>query len=153
MANTCPKGQTPKNVRVVTDQQEKESDEDTSLWTRVLTVTDATDTVQDSSRKAQVAGPTYKLNVKVEGIPTRAFLDLGSQVTIVRRQLLPLIREKYEWSDEKCNSKNIPLKAQPVGAMGKELGASGMVTLQMEIDATGQNVNVPCYVLDSNKPL
>ena len=49
MANACPKGQTPKNVRVVTDQQEKESDEDTNLWTRVLTVTDTTDTVQDSS--------------------------------------------------------------------------------------------------------
>ena len=54
-------------------------------------------------------------------------------MTIIHRQLLPLIREKYEWSDEKCNSKNIPLKAQPVGAMGKELGASGMVTLQMEL--------------------
>ena len=52
-----------------------------------------------------------------------------------------MILEKNTW----CKSKNIPLKAQPVGAMGKELGASGMVSLQMEIDETGQNLNIPCF--------
>ena len=112
-----------------------------------------TKTVVDGSHDAKIVGPTYKINVTVEGIPTRAILDHGSQVTIVRRQLLPLIREKYEWSDEKCKTKNIPLEAQPVGAMGKELGASGMVVLQIEIDRTGQNLNIPCYVLESSKPL
>ena len=152
MTNSCPKGQIPKNVRVVTDQQKKETAKDTSLWTRVLTMKD-TKTVPDSSHDAKVVGPTYKINVTVEGIPTRAILDHGSQVTIVCRQLLPLIRDKYEWSDEKCKTKNIPLEAQPVGAMGKELGASGMVVLQIEIDRTGQNLNIPCYVLESSKPL
>ena len=43
--------------------------------------------------------------------------------------------------------------AQPVGAMGKELGTCGIVVLQMEIDETGQNLEIPCYVLDSVKPL
>lgn len=90
MANSCPKGQIAKNARVVTNQQEKETAKDTSLWTRVLTMKD-TKTVLDSSHDAKVVGPTYKINVTVEGIPTRAFLDHGLQVTIVRRQLLPLI--------------------------------------------------------------
>ena len=45
------------------------------------------------------------------------------------------------------------MDAQPVGAMGKELGTCGIVVLQMEIDETGQNLEIPCYVLDSVKPL
>ena len=155
MAASCPKAPIPKNVRMVTSQpdHEKETDAETNLWTRVLTLKDTAEGKQDSTPDAKSVGPAYKINITVEGIPTRAFLDHGSQVTIVRRQLLPLIQEKNEWSSEKCESKNIPLEAQPVGAMGKELGASGMVILQMEVDETGQNLNIPCYVLESTKPL
>ena len=153
MAAACPKAQTPKNVRMVANQPERETDAETNLWTRVLTLTDTVETTQGSTPDARSVGPAYKINITVEGIPTRAFLDHGSQVTIVRRQLLPMIQEKNAWSAEKCKSKNIPLTAQPVGAMGKELGASGMVFLQMEIDETGQNLNIPCYVLESDKPL
>ena len=36
--------------------------------------------------------------------------------------------------------------AQPVGAMGKELGTYGIVALQLEIDDTGQNLEISCYV-------
>ena len=43
--------------------------------------------------------------------------------------------------------------AQPVGAMGTELGTCGILVLQMEVDETGQNLDIPCYVLDSTKPL
>ena len=137
MAAACPKAQTPKNVRMVANQPERETDTETNLWTRVLTLTDTVETTQGSTPDARSVGPAYKINITVEGIPTRAFLDRGSQVTIVHRQLLPMIQEKNAWSAEKCKSKNIPLTAQPVGAMGKELGASGMISLQMEIDETG----------------
>jgi len=41
--------------------------------------------------------------------------------------------------------------AQPVGA--GTIGTYGIVVLQMEIDETGQNLEIPCYVLDSVKPL
>ena len=37
--------------------------------------------------------------------------------------------------------------------MGKDLGTCGIVVLQLEMDETGQNLEILCYVLDSNKPL
>ena len=123
IAASCPKAPIPKNVRMVITQPEKET---TNLWTRVLTLKDTAEATQDSTPDTKSVGPAYKINITVEGIPTRAFLDHSSQVTIVHRQLLPLIQEKNKWSSEKCKSKNIPLEVQPVGAMGKELGASGM---------------------------
>jgi len=153
IASACPRRQTPKNVHLVKGQQEKEPKEDTSLWTRVLTLKDTALFPENTTHNDKIVGPTYKVNITVEGIATRAFLDHGSQVTIVRQQLLPLIRERNQWSDEKCKTKNAPLQAQPVGALGKELGAVGMTILQMEIEETGQNLNIPCYVLESNKPL
>ena len=36
--------------------------------------------------------------------------------------------------------------------MGKDFGTCGIVVLQLEMDETGQNLEMPCYVLDSNKP-
>ena len=119
MAATCPKAQIPKNVRMVTNQPKRETDTEANPWTRVLTLKDTVAATQGSTLYARSVGPAYKVNITVEGIPTRAFLDHGSQVTIVRRQLLPMILKKNAWSTEKCKSKNIPLKAQPVGAMGK----------------------------------
>ena len=46
MANVCPKGQTPKNIRVVTSKQQKATDE--CLWTRVLTMTVTTENSQQN---------------------------------------------------------------------------------------------------------
>ena len=43
-------------------------------------------------------GPTYKAEVKVEGVQTRALLDHGARVSLVRKQLLPLIKEKINVS-------------------------------------------------------
>jgi len=64
-------------------------------------------------------------------------MNKGSQVTIVRCQLLPKIREKQ---GEQCIAKTKCKKmgAQPVGAMVTELGTCGIVVLQMEVDETGQ---------------
>ena len=158
-ASSCPKGKASRgSLRVHTDQGETTSEEDktvseeVSLWTRILTLKQS---VEEQQSKIHTIGPTYKVDVTVGGVPTRAFLDHGSQVTIVRRQLLPLIREKQGWSDEQCLAKTSCKKmgAQPVGAMDKELGTCGIVVFQLEIDETGQNLETPCYVLDSSKPL
>ena len=98
-------------------------------------------------------GPTYKIEITVEGVHTRALLDHGAQVTIVRRQLLGKIRNEQGWSLETCHSKELPLKNQPIGATGAELGAIGTVKLQMEIAATQTTREISCFVLDSSKPL
>ena len=45
-----------------------------------------------------VVGSVYKVDVIVGSIPTKAFIDSGSQVCIVRKQLLPYIKEKQNWS-------------------------------------------------------
>ena len=73
MAASCPKAPIPKNVRMVAGQPEKETDAETNLWTRVLTLKDTAEETEDSTPDAKSVGPTYKINITVEGIPTRAF--------------------------------------------------------------------------------
>ena len=43
--------------------------------------------------------------------------------------------------------------SQPVGAGGQALGARKIVVISVMIDATGKLLCIPCYVLDSGKPL
>ena len=50
-------------------------------------------------------------------------------------------------------TKVVPLKSQPVGATGQELGAVGIAMLNILIETTGKTCPIPCYVLDSNRPL
>ena len=38
-------------------------------------------------------GPAYKIIVQVEGIRTQALVDLGAQVTLIRHQMLPKLKE------------------------------------------------------------
>ena len=45
------------------------------------------------------------------------------------------------------------MMTQPVGAGGQVLGARKIVTISVTLDATGKSICVPCYVLDSGKPL
>ena len=45
------------------------------------------------------------------------------------------------------------LDRQPVGANGTELGVVALVTLKVSIEGTDITLQVPCYVLNSNKPL
>ena len=58
----------------------------------VATSDHAPDGGTDSGRVPR-RGPTFKVKVEIEGVRTRALLDHGAQVTIVRRQLLSHIRE------------------------------------------------------------
>ena len=48
-----------------------------------------------TNEKCQVSSkePVYKVDIIVGGVPTRGLLDHGAQVTLVRQQLLPRVRE------------------------------------------------------------
>ena len=52
-------------------------------------------------------GPNYKVNVMVEGVKTRGFLDHGAQVSLICKELLPTIKEKQGWTITKCHERNI----------------------------------------------
>ena len=89
---------------------------DIDPWIRVLTASKEDDTMDN--RSARLVGPTFKVDVEVEGVKTRALVDNGSQVTLVRAELLPRVREHNGWTLEQCHQKNLPIKAQPIGASG-----------------------------------
>ena len=61
-----------------------------------------------------------------------------------------MVKEKQEWSMDTCKTKVVPLKSQPVGATGQELGAVGIAMLNILMETTGKTCPIPCYVLDSN---
>ena len=120
-------------------------------WARVLSTPNPSN--QSGSSDPLIVGPTYKVHVSVDGVKTRALLDHGSQVTIVRQQLLPMVKEKQQWSMDNCMEKTVPLESQPIGATGQELGAHGIAMLNILMEATGKTFPIPCYVLDSSRPL
>ena len=122
------------------------------LWSRVVTEGNSSGGTSEVSNLS-LSGPVYKVDVTVDGVKTRALLDHGSQVTIVRRQLLPLIKEKREWSMDTCCSKLKPLKSLPTGASGQQLKAKGIVTMDILVESTGKTCNIPCYIIDSGEPL
>ena len=47
----------------------------------------------------------------------------------------------------------MPLHNQPVGAEGSVLGATALVNLEVVVEVTGKSLKVPCYVIDSTKPV
>ena len=50
----------------------------------------------DNKDKSVLVGPTYKIEVTIEGVCTRALLEHGAQVNIVGRQLCGKIKEKLK---------------------------------------------------------
>ena len=118
----------------------------------VLSLTAEDDSVS-STHTLCLRGPAYKVIVQVEGVRTRALIDFGAQVTLVRSQMLPKMKEKSSWTIEECHSHNRPLEQQPVGAGGEPLGAESVVALNVEVEATKLAKEVLCFVLDSSKPL
>ena len=91
--------------------------------------------------------------IEVNGIKTRALLDHGAQVSLARKELLPLIKEKNKWSHSQCDTRNLKMDAQPIGAGGEALGAVAAVSLDITIEKTKGTQQVPCYVLESSKPI
>ena len=74
------------------------------LWSRVVTEGASK---SDGSGTSEVqsllrSGPVYKTDVTIDGVKSQALLDHGSQITIVQRQMLPLVKEKHGWSMETC---------------------------------------------------
>ena len=127
-----------------------EKSSDTIPWIRVLTVSETTSKYEDNG--AKLSGPTYKIDIEVEGVKTRALLDSGSQVTLVSVELLTLIEQRKGWSTDKWKERDCELETQPVGASGTELGAEAVVSLHTTVEQTGKQFAIPCFVLKSSKP-
>ena len=48
--------------------------------------------------KVPIRGPTFKAEINVNNVKTRALLDHGAQVSTVHIELLPKMRETQEWA-------------------------------------------------------
>ena len=106
-----------------------------------------------SHKPLAIRGPTYKADVIVDGVRVRVLLDHGAQASLVRKELLPKIREKNRWTLEQCHDKNCELEGQSTGAGGHELGATAVVKLGVMTTDRERLHQVPCYVLESTKPI
>ena len=80
-------------------------------------------------------------------------MDNGSEVTLVRNELLPKIKEHNDWTLEQCHQWNRPIEAQPIGASGQDLGAMSVVVVKTDIEQMGQKLVIPCFVMTSVKPI
>ena len=118
-----PRGQrTSSTRRIATESGGTTEQQD--LWLR--TVTAKSDQQQKETTVAG-RGPTYKVDIVVDRIKTQALLDHGAQVLLARKQLLPVIKEKNNWSLEQCQARNLMLEGQPQRAGGHDLGAESIV--------------------------
>ena len=98
-------------TRRITTTAEDETEE---MWFCVGVVTSDKQTV-DNELNSDVTGPTYKVDVTVEGMKTRALVDNGSQVSLVRTEMLPRLKDLNNWTMEECKKKT-QMVTQPVGA-------------------------------------
>ena len=80
-------------------------------------------------------------------------MDNGSQVTLVRSELLPKVKEYNGWTLEQCHQRNRPMETQPIEASGQELGATSVVAIGTLIEQTGQKLVIPCFVMTSARPI
>jgi len=92
-----------------------------------------------SESQVSSKGPTYKVDIIIGGVPTRGLLGHGAQVTLARKELPPMIREKLGWSKEQCHSHNLPLDVRPLEAIA-------LVLLAIEVEETGASKLISCYV-------
>ena len=65
------------------NNQEVTTNKDTHAWIHVLTVRNKSAKLGQTN----LIGSVYKVDISIHGIPTRALIDSGSQVCIVRQQL------------------------------------------------------------------
>jgi len=156
LAKNCTGSKVKSSFRVGVDcpgaieEIESRVDKDDELWLRTIV---AEPDIEILALQVAMKGPTYKIDIVVDGIRTRALLDSGAQVSLARQQLLPHIKQKNNWSLEQCRQRNLKLDGQPLGAGGESLGAKGVVSLQVTIESTNVTECVPCYILESSKPI
>ena len=146
LAKDCP--ETGNTTRAIVTEKEAVSDEE--CWIRVGVLTAESGLAQAAISNT---GPTYKVDVNVEGLKSRALVDNGSQISLVRTEMLPKLKELNGWSMEDCKRKTSKIVSQPLGAGGSELGAKKVVVISVTLDATGKSLHIPCYVVDSARPL
>ena len=120
IAKACPK-RTSGSTRVIGTTSSDVNSPQSDPWIRTL--------MKSTCTVGQQRGPVYKVNIEVEGVRTRALLDHGAQVSLLRSQLLPVVKEKQGWTLDQCHRRNLKLDQQPVGAEGRPLGATGIVQL------------------------
>ena len=137
----CPQAGNATSVIVA----DKETGSEEQCWIRVGVLT--------AEPAVSTTGPTYKVDVIVEEIKSRALVDNGSQISLVRTEMLPKLKEINSWSIEECKSKTSKVVSQPLGAGGTELGAKKVVLISLTLEATGKSLHIPCYVVDSIRPL
>ena len=89
----------------------------------------------------------------MDGVRIRALLDHGAQVSLVCKELLPKIQEKNGWTLDQCHDRNCKLEGQTTGAGGYKLGATAVVRLHITSTDGERQHQVPCYVLESSKPI
>ena len=143
------KEKTSGSTRLIATTTDDSGKQDFDPWIRTL----LEGSEGEKSKGSRQRGPVYKVDVEVKGVWTRALLDHGAQVSLLRLQMLPMIKDKKQWSLEQCHSKNRALDQQPVGAEGNALGAVAVLQLQVRVYSTGIEQDVPFYVLDSTKPI
>jgi len=97
-------------------------------WLHTMTVGDS-DVEVTLEQPCAKRGPTYKVGLVVDGVKTRGFLDHGAQVSLVKKELLPDIRQTNNWLLEESHKRNLKMGTQPVGAAGMALGTIGLVSL------------------------
>ena len=79
---------------------------------RMLTVLTEAENIHSATGTLPKQGLTYKV-VIVDGVKTRALIDHGAHISIVRQKLLPIIREKHGWTMKKYQQQNLQLDRQP----------------------------------------
>ena len=163
VAKDCPERRQNQSTRRIVLSEEMNGSQDP--WLLMLT----TETMQNyqpdtvdpclcavtmpTDRLLAIKGPTYKAEISVDGVRVRALLDHGAQVSLVHKELLPKIREKNGWTLDQCHDRNCKLEGQPTGAGGHKLGATAVVRLHITSTDGEEQYQVPCYVLESSKPI
>ena len=132
-------------MRWINASETQEEKDDTNPWIRTV--------IGSQLEPLAMRGPTYKVPVVVNRIKTRALLDHGAQVSLVRKELLSLIKEKNQWSTSQCDTKSLKMDGQSIGAGGKALGTVAVVALDITVEKTEKSQQVPCYALVSSKPI
>ena len=135
MAKDCPEASQKPGANVIEAEPTQEvSEEHSDPWLRTVGAGGEADEVP-------TRGPTYSTT------------GPGAQVSIVRRELLPKVRGTQGWTKEQYQTRNLKLDRRPIGANGTELGVVALVKLEVSVNGTDKTLQVPCYVLNSDKPL
>ena len=127
LVTNCPKpprknDKFTESTRRIESGKEIETVESPNPWILAVTTEEEACQLKLADKTLPRRGPTYKVVVEVDGIKTKALLDHGAQVSLLRQELLPMIRQKCGWTMEQYQLRNLELDRQPVGASRETLG-------------------------------